>query len=151
MELDHLQFNSAENMRWSSRFVGSCSQGMASLLAEAQDREGFARRFKLSDFAHFLPNTDPVVGLGPSSTQTFDAENMRWSQRFVDLFFQRQSVLPGIQITKEREKHRFKQQLFHSFKYIYLQIQKQIRKEREILIIHLLHRLVSKDLFHLGT
>ena len=70
---------SAENMRWSSRFVGSCSQGMASLLAEAQDREGFARRFKLSDFAHFLPNTDPVVGLGPSSTQTFDAENMRWS------------------------------------------------------------------------
>ena len=40
---------------------------------------GFARRFKLSDFAHFHPNTDPVVGLGPSSTQTLDAENMRWS------------------------------------------------------------------------
>ena len=28
-------------------------------------------------------------------------------------------MLPGIQITKEREIHRFKQQLFHSFKYIY--------------------------------
>ena len=53
-------------------------------------------------------------------------------------------MLPGIQITKEREIHRFKQQLFHSFKYIYLQIQKQIRKEKEILIIHLLHSRVAK-------
>ena len=79
MESDHLKFNSAENMSWSGRFVGSCSREVASLLAEAQDREGFARRFKLSDFAHFHPNTDPVVGLGPSSTQTLDAENMRWS------------------------------------------------------------------------
>ena len=40
--------------------------------------------------------------------------------------------------------NRFKQHLFHSFKYIYLQIQKQIRKEKEILIIHLLHSRVAE-------